>query len=237
MTPDAYNELQLSTHQLTTAHITRLVEYWQRNHGLDDDGKAGPVTLASILPPQTGPLRIESGWLVGPGVKRIAAHASWFGARMKNGRPQGIVAHYTATDPGTAVSMANRRAQPFSSDPDNRMASWHVTVETDGLLVQMIAFDSVAWHAGSSTAKPVPGLGAANYTCVGIELVGHGDAFTAEQVEAALALWRVLVQTYGIAREHAMITHQSIDPTRREDPGPVWMQQYAPSVLEAAYTS
>ncbi len=117
------------------------------------------------------------------------------------------------------------------------MASWHVTIETDGSVVQMIPFSHVAWHAGSSTAKPVPGLGPANYNTVGIELVGYGKDFPAAQVEAAKCVWRAIVQRYGIAREYAMLQHSAIDPDRRDDPGPTWMGQHAPGVLEAAYVA
>lgn len=237
MTPEDYNAQQLAAGNLTWSHITRLVEYWQRNHGLDDDGKAGPQTIASLGTPAAAPAKLEvvDHWLTGPGVTRIAAHTSWYGGPLTGNAPRGIVAHYTATDPGTAVNMANRRTRQYGADPDDRLASWHITIETDGSVVVMVPLDHAAWHAGSDTALPVPGLGKANYTTVGIELVGYGKAFPPAQVESAGRVWRALVQRYGIKREHAMITHQSIDPTRREDPGPVWMQQHAPGVLDAAF--
>jgi len=48
-------------------------------------------------------------------------------------------------------------------------------------------------------------------------------------------VWRMLVQTYAIQRQFAMLEHSKIDPTRRDDPGPVWVSQYAAGVLDAAY--
>jgi len=244
---DDFNAFQLANRALKVEHITELVTFWQENHaGLTVDGKAGaqetiPSIVKSIARRTTPPipnadeLRIDAHWLKGPNVQRIEADPSWFGGPLEGGAPSGIVAHFTDTDPGTGVNMAKRRARKFGADPDDRLASWHITVETDGSLIQMIALDHRAWHAGSPTAQPVPGLGGANAHTIGIELVGFGKVFTAAQVQAAAKVWRALVRTYAIARDFAMITHQSIDPTRRDDPGPVWMGQHAANVLDFAY--
>lgn len=241
MTPADYNAAQLAAGRLTPEHLAELVRAWQSARGLTVDGMAGPRTIASLdatiaarAPASVPALGVVDHWLVGPGVTRIAAMPNWFGGVMATGKPLGIVAHYTATDPGTAVAMANNRARPYTHDL--RAASWHITIETDGSIVAMVPLNRIAWHAGSPTAQPVPGIGSANANTVGIELVGHGDVFPPEQVSAACAVWRALVRHYGIAREHAMITHQSIDPTRRSDPGPAWMREHAPVVLAAAFS-
>jgi len=232
--PDSYNASQLAGHALLPSHITTLVRYWQAGHGLEADGLAGPRTITSLAP--VGAVRIDAdGWLSGPGVTVIAAHPSWYGAELVHATPAGIVAHYTATDPGTAIAMAHRRARKFGLDPADRAASWHISIEADGAIVQMVPLTHTAWHAGGPNAHPVPGLGHANYTTVGIELVGWGKAFPAAQVAAARTVWRAIVQRYGISRAYAMITHQSIDPVDREDPGPVWMGQHAAGVLAFAY--
>jgi hypothetical protein len=232
-TPAEYNAARLLAGELTIDHVTELVRYWQHGHGLDPDGKAGPLTVASLRPEVR--LTVADGWLSGPGVNRIDAHSSWYGS--ERGSPGGIVAHFTDTDPGTAVNMAKRRQHVYGSDPDDRLASWHVTIDTDGSIVQMVAITRIAWHAGSSTAKPVPGLGWANQTTVGIELVGYGKEFPPAQVAAAKLVWRAIVQAYGIPRRFAMLQHSEIDPTRRDDPGPVWVGQYAQAVLDAAYAA
>jgi N-acetyl-anhydromuramyl-L-alanine amidase AmpD len=175
------------------------------------------------------------GWLVGPRVQKIAIHDSWHSGPMSAGKPLGIVAHYTATNAGTAINMAKRRTHVFGTDPDDRAASWHITIETDGSIIVMMRAHQRAWHAGSDTAKPIPGIGNANANTVGIELVGFGTEFPPAQVDAACKVWRALVRRYTIPRQFAMISHQSIDPTRREDPGPLWMNTYAKQVLDFAY--
>lgn len=47
--PD-YNASQISAGELTISHITELVRFWQLQHDLEADGKAGPMTLASLQP-------------------------------------------------------------------------------------------------------------------------------------------------------------------------------------------
>lgn len=251
MTKDAddFNAAQLTQKLLKIEHITELVMHWQETHaGLIVDGKAGVrQTIPSIVnaiarrtPEPSGfgdGIAVMDSWLVGPDVTRIDAHESWYGGPLATGKPLGVVAHYTATNAGTAINMATRRARQFGQDPDDRLASWHITIETDGSIVVMIPMNHTAWHAGSPTAKLVPGLGNgnANANTVGIELVGFGKEFSPAQVTAASQVWRALVKHYGIAREFAMITHHSIDPTQREDPGPVWMSQHADNVLDFAY--
>lgn len=228
MMPRDYNAAQLASGTFTADHVTELVRHWQAGHGLTADGMAGPRTIASLVPPD---LAVVDHWLTGPGVTCVAAHPSWYGAAR--GQPRGIVAHYTATDAGTGHGMAARRARMFGRG--DRAASWHLTIETDGAIIAMVPLDHIAWHAGSPTARAVPGLGPANPNTIGIELVGHGTTFPPAQVDAAGRVWRALVKHYGIEREHAMITHASIDPSRREDPGPVWMREHAPGVLARAY--
>lgn len=207
----------------------------------------GKVPELVVRPPEVERLHIEDGWLVGPGVQRVEMHASWRYSWLSTPlhEPLAIVAHYTATDPGTALGMAKRRQRPWSEFaaefrkdypgkpvPQN---SWHLSIEAGGGIVQMAPLTSGCWHVGSPTAKQIPGVGWGNRTAVGIELVGWGKSFPPAQVEAAHHVWRAIVRAYGIKREHAMVTHQSIDPTRREDPGPVWMKQHAPDVLAFAY--
>src|SRR5215470_16255898 len=108
---EEFNAAQLAQKQLTIAHVTELVTHWQESHALDIDGEAGPRTIASLAQAiatrtpaaPASAFAITEHWLVGPGVTRIAAHQSWYGGALAAGKPLGIVAHYTDTDPGTAV--------------------------------------------------------------------------------------------------------------------------------------
>lgn len=178
----------------------------------------------------------DEGWLYGPNVKRVPAHPSWYYDSLStmNSLPLAIVAHYTATAPGTARSMARRRKRARARE--DRAASWHVTVASNGVIWQMVPFTAGAWHAGSRTARPIPGTGMkANRCSIGVELEGHGVIFPDAQVEAAKGLWRALVHKYSIPQALAMVEHSKLDPTRRRDPGPIWMRDVAPEVLDYAF--
>jgi hypothetical protein len=181
------------------------------------------------------PLEIDDdGWLVGEGVTIIRTHQSWLGPLI--GKPGGVTCHVSDTNPGTAHNMAKRRARPFGQDPNDRLSSWHASVETSGALLQMVSFKQAAWHAGSPSAKPIPGLGWANSRTNGIELIGYEKGpFPDLQVAGYARLQRALVKRYDIQRQFAMITHASIDGKRRSDPGPVWMKKHAERVLDYAF--
>ena len=235
MKPEDYNRREAEAGRLTWEHITEAIRFWQGSTGLTVDGKAGTKTRASLEPDlDLDMMHVDdNGWLQGFGVTVIAAHPTWGQKRMLtgSGNPNAIVAHYTATGHGTAVSMAKRRTVRFDSQK-HRFASWHVSIEGDGSIVQMIPFNRSAWHAGGG--KLLNGL-SPNRCAVGIELVGFGDSFPDNQIRAAMRVWRAIVKKYGIARDRAMIEHSRISPRRRSDPGPVWMNRHAQSVLSYAY--
>lgn len=178
------------------------------------------------------------------GPAKIGIDPSWYYAKLYSEKPRAIVAHYTTTGPGTARNMARNRLRPHDAkgtltpkDPsDDRAASWHITIDTDGSVVQMAPLTAGCWHAGGATCKAIPGIGAPNRYAVGIEIVSRdGSSFTAAQVAAARRVWRAIVAWSGMKREHAMIAHSALDPYRRSDPGPVWMGEHAPGILDFAF--
>lgn len=174
----------------------------------------------------------EGGWLEGDVVQHAPMHPSWRYAKLSTptGDPLAIVAHASATNPGTARSMARRRTVPRA--PDDRAASWHISVEADGSIVQMASCEVGTWHA----AGLIAGAGPANRVSVGIELIGwERGPWPEAQVQGACRVWRAIVQSYGIKRAHAMVPHSVLDPDRRSDPGKAWMTKHAERVLDFAY--
>lgn len=247
MNPDDYNAHAFWMVGPVDPLITEMVRIAQEKLGLKVDGKFGPVTrkaLEAYIKPASVVALFDKDWY--RGAKYIHIHPTWTSGGMTGTRPDAIVWHYTATNPGTAVAMANRRKDqyrrrlPEHTDADegklfDRPASWHITIDTDGTVIQMAPFTAICWHAGGHGALPIDGLGYANSVAIGIELVGHGDVFPPEQVEAAKQLARALVQHYNIDRKYAMVEHSAISPHRRSDPGVVWMTMYAKGVLDYAY--
>ena len=79
--------------------------------------------------------------------------------------PHILVIHFTSG--GSARSSAG-----WFDDPDNPGSSAHLVIEREGSVIQCVAFDTVAWHAGRSTWKGINGL---NRHALGIELANWGD--------------------------------------------------------------
>lgn len=221
--PIDYNQREIDAGRLTPEHIVGFVRHFQRAHGLVEDGMAGPLTRAALE------MRVVDGWLMGRDVERIAIHPTRFGWRMGYG-PLAIVAHYTATDPGSARSLATRRVSPLGARERN--TSWHITIAADGAIYQMVPLECQAWHVASS--EPVANGLRANHCAIGIELEGHGEHFPDAQVESAKRVWRALVTAFKIPRERAMVEHSALQDNR-SDPGQVWIGAHAEAVLDAAY--
>lgn len=166
------------------------------------------------------------------------------GGKLKNGRPDSIVIHYTAG--GSAKGAIRTLCNP------QRQASAHVVVDKDGSITQLVPFDTVAWHAGKSSYEGRHGF---NNFSVGIEIDNAGrlekteegytswfgreypareviravhknrsepaywHKYTEEQINAVFELCTLLIQTYPI---DLIVGHDDISPSRKTDPGPAF---------------
>lgn len=64
----------------------------------------------------------------------------------------------------------------------------------------------------------------------------HGHhMFTLPQRDAAARVVGSLARRYGLTRAMCSLTHAMIDPTRREDPGPLWTGTHLPAILDAVF--
>lgn len=79
-----------------------------------------------------------------------------------------IIMHFTAS---TTVESAHNNYL----DPKTQV-SWHLTIDREGNITQLLPFDKIAWHAGKSywktSGKEYNGL---NAFSIGIELVNAGQ--------------------------------------------------------------
>lgn len=188
-----------------------------------------------LAPLAVGPHHV----LHGDGVRIELAAPGW-GQGGDVGFPQAVVWHYTATRAGTAAAMHRRRNRPYDPDGDVPATVWHVTIETNGVIYQMLPLNRGGWHAtsGNPGDRPIH-VGsqrhAPNHIALGVELVGYGESFPEAQVRGAMRLLRALARRYDIRRAHAGISHSDVNPRRRIDPGPVWEEECLPSVLGYAY--
>jgi len=157
---------------------------------------------------------------------------------------QYLVMHYTAGQ--SAESSVNWLTNPASK------ASAHIVIGRDGSVVQLVPFDTVAWHAGPSSWQGLSGL---NRYSIGIELdnagklVRHGNKWRAwfgtdyyekdiivatHKNESEPAGWHLFtpaqlekaLEVSLLLKEHYnlqdFLGHDDISPGRKSDPGPAF---------------
>ena len=130
-------------------------------------------------------------------------------------RPDAVVLHYTGMPTGA-------QALAWLCDPASEVSS-HYFVWEDGRVVQLVAENRRAWHAGRGAWKGERDLNSAS---IGVEIVnpGHsapGDAappFPEAQIDGLVALLRDLVARHRIAPER-FLAHSDVAPGRKRDPG------------------
>lgn len=113
----------------------------------------------------------------------------------------------------------------FDESPDEMIRrldeleiSTHYLIDQKGKIIQLVADDKVAWHAGKSYWKGITGL---NAYSIGIELespsVGQ-TPFSEVQIQSFKKLAQKLMKKYNIPPEN-VVGHSDIAPTRKVDPG------------------
>lgn len=147
-----------------------------------------------------------------------------------NARPQAeislVVIHNISLPPGQFGGpyiddlfrgQLDPQAHPYFAEIAGMEVSAHLLIRRDGELVQYVAFDQRAWHAGKSSYA---GRDNCNDYAIGIELEGCDDQpFSDSQYDALNAVLAVLAQHYPATR-HARVGHSDIAPGRKTDPGP-----------------
>jgi len=97
---------------------------------------------------------------------------------------------------------------------ENLKVSSHLLVKRDGTVIQFVAFDKCAWHAGESFYD---GRKNCNDFSIGIELEGCiDDIFTEKQYIELNKILKELKSIYGI---NNIVGHSEIAPGRKFDPG------------------
>ncbi len=132
--------------------------------------------------------------------------------RADGRKPTILLLHYTGLpDVEKAIEVLSRA--------DCRV-SCHYVVDVDGRVIQMVAEDMRAWHAGVSYWA---GESDINSASIGIEVqnAGHGGGypdFPEAQMRAVAALGRDIVARHRI-RPERVLGHSDVAPARKIDPG------------------
>ncbi|MFZ1813881.1 MAG: N-acetylmuramoyl-L-alanine amidase [Rhizobiaceae bacterium] len=147
-----------------------------------------------------------------------------------NERPAGasialLVLHYTGME--SADAAVERLCVEESQ------VSCHYLVHVDGGILQMVAEEKRAWHAGVSSWR---GRDNCNDVSIGIEIVNPGHefgytAFAEAQIKAVTALSHDIAERHGLEARN-IVAHSDIAPLRKEDPGELfpWDELHAAGV-------
>lgn len=167
--------------------------------------------------------RLEPGWRDGwwTGARRCPSPN--FGPRPQGERPSLVVLHSISLPPGVLRGDAVERLFLNALDGDRHAyfdglrglrVSAHFFVRRSGEVVQFVATQDRAWHAGASSWR---GRANCNDWSIGIELEGlEGHPFGARQYRALQRLLRTLVSRHAIDQ---IVGHEHVAPGRKRDPG------------------
>lgn len=112
----------------------------------------------------------------------------------------------------------DHEAHPYFEGLRDLRVSAHFLIRRDGELVQFVACDQRAWHAGASSWR---GRDNCNDYALGIELEGCDDqAFDERQYAALKPLLAALIRDYPRLSRDTITGHEHIAPGRKTDPGP-----------------
>ncbi|MBP3195309.1 MAG: 1,6-anhydro-N-acetylmuramyl-L-alanine amidase AmpD [Cardiobacteriaceae bacterium] len=104
----------------------------------------------------------------------------------------------------------------FPTIRDLRVSA-HFFIARDGEIIQFVATENRAWHAGVSNFY---GRENCNDFSVGIEINGADDIpYTLRQYQAIAELIRALMRKYPKITAEKITTHSFIAPNRKTDPG------------------
>jgi N-acetylmuramoyl-L-alanine amidase len=123
-----------------------------------------------------------------------------------------IVLHYTGMpDAPSAIARL--------CDPEAQVSA-HYLISEYGDVVQMVAEEQRAWHAGKAHWRRISDVNSAS---IGIELVNPGhehgyQPFPEAQIEALIALMQQIMLRHRITRGN-IVGHSDVAPARKQDPG------------------
>lgn len=132
--------------------------------------------------------------------------------RLAGLTPTILLMHYTGLE-------TVERAIEVLSRPDCKV-SCHYVVDVDGRIIQMVAEEHRAWHAGVSFWQ---GLTDVNSASVGIEIQNPGHLngypeFPLRQMQAVAELSLDIIKRHGM-RPQRVLAHSDVAPGRKIDPG------------------
>ena len=115
------------------------------------------------------------------------------------------------------TNMLDPQAHPYFASLATLRVSAHFFLRRNGTLVQFVACNRRAWHAGVSSWR---GRERCNDFSIGIELEGEDTVpYAGAQYTRLAALLRALRRRYPL---EAAVGHSDVAPGRKTDPGPAF---------------
>lgn len=150
-----------------------------------------------------------------------------FNERPCGCEPELIVVHCISLPPGQFggpyieqffQNQLKPNQHPYFEEIASMEVSSHLLIRRDGEVVQFVAFNQRAWHAGKSCYQ---GKENCNDFSIGIELEGTDDGPYEEKQYAQLKrVIESLCKAYPSIKPNAVTGHSDIAPGRKKDPGP-----------------
>ena len=166
--------------------------------------------------------RLPAGWLA----KARFVPSPNHNARPPEGEVSLLVIHNISLPPGQFGTgcveqlFCNRldwQAHPYFQRIEGLEVSAHLLIERSGALVQFVALDQRAWHAGQSCFE---GRENCNDFSIGIELEGTDEQpYTDVQYHVLVEVTRDIQRVYPLITEARILGHCDIAPGRKTDPG------------------
>jgi len=137
-----------------------------------------------------------------------------------------IVVHCISLPPGQFdgtyidqlfCNQLNPDEHPYFKEIYQIKVSAHLLIRRCGEIVQYVAFNKRAWHAGVSEYK---GKTKCNDYSIGIELEGtETQEYTEKQYQQLTTVIKALLNRYPNLSAHHITGHSEIAPDRKTDPG------------------
>lgn len=175
------------------------------------------------------PIEIQEGWL--SSAQKVPSPN--FDERPASGLIDVLVIHNISLPPGQfgggfiEAFFCNQLPwdkHPYFASIRDLQVSSHLLITREGQVVQFVAFDKRAWHAGKSNFE---GRERCNDFSIGIELEGTDDiAYTEAQYQQLALVTKTLQAHYADIQPGNIVGHSHIAPGRKTDPGPAFDWAY-----------
>ena len=172
----------------------------------------------------TASARMDAQWQGGWWREATRVASPNFNARPADARVDTVVLHSISLPPGEYGGDGIERlftntldwsAHPYFGQIRGLTVSAHFVIRRDGEVLQFVAIDDRAWHAGQSRWD---GREACNDFSIGVELEGlEGERFEPAQYAA---LGTLLPAIHAARAIRHVIGHEHVAPGRKNDPGP-----------------